>query len=188
MEYPIIGATFGLDFWRCITHLTHSRPGWVSTLNGETATCCQQERKTSKTSWCVQSSRGQTHGHGVLMKHGQGCPVINGTKCLIDQAGQKSCLISILAHRSVFMCLQVIVSGMSSSAAVDGEGLAYKSADYQGGMLPSLRRVQIMLSAIGAHAARYRRGNHNWNISSALHCDLLNQCLRPKWDTYYRSL
>ena len=30
MEYPIIGATFFLDFWRCITHLTHSRLGWVS--------------------------------------------------------------------------------------------------------------------------------------------------------------
>ena len=41
------------------------------------------------------------------------------------------------------LCLQVIVIGMSSSAAVDGEGLAYKSADYQSGIMCPHMLVQF---------------------------------------------
>ena len=72
-----------------------------------------------------------------------------------------------------YMCFGVIVFGTSSSAALDGEGLAYKITDCQ------LRGFNLcrLCSRPSAPTPQYQHRNHNWNISSALHWDLLNQCL-----------
>ena len=72
-----------------------------------------------------------------------------------------------------YMCFWVIVFGTSSSAALDGEGLAYKITDCQ------LRGFDLcrLCSRPSAPTPQYQHRNHNWNISSALHWDLLNQCL-----------
>ena len=72
-----------------------------------------------------------------------------------------------------YMCFGVIVFGTSSSAALDGEGLAYKITDCQ------LRGFDLcrLCSRPSTPTPQYQHRNHNWNISSALHWDLLNQCL-----------